>query len=148
MKKLKNFFIKNSLRIGGIMALICTFLYGSPLAVMAQDGETLYPAWIQTIIDQVTDKQEEYINERVQFGLTVLFVVVFIVAIVYSALAAIKFMSSQGDSGKLEESKGAVKAILMGFAAMILAIVGIFVILWILGAGEAQIDDSIPEPPF
>jgi len=68
---------------------------------------------------------------------------VFLVAIVYSALAGIKFITSQGESGKLEESKNAVKAILMGFGAMIIAIIGLFVIVVLLGGETEDINTVI-----
>jgi ABC-type Fe3+ transport system permease subunit len=113
-------------------------LAGASTPVYAQD---YVPSWIEKIIsalglsDNDGDGPVGWAKDRVKWALTILFVVVFIIAIVYSALAAIKFISSQGDASKLEESKGAVKAILMGFAAMIIAIVGIFIILWIFEAG-------------
>lgn len=130
-KKIK----ETALKSAASLSVVAAFLTGSP--VYAQE---YVPNWIQTIIkslglEQGGDGPVGWAKIRVRWGLTILFVIVFIMAIIYSALAAIKFISSQGDSSKLEESKGAVKAILMGFAAMIICIVGIFVILWIFDAG-------------
>ena len=114
---------------------------GMPVKVYAADN-TVLPSWINDIVNSFQGGPSKYVNDRVRLGLTVLFVGVFIVAIAYSALAAIKFMSSQGDSGKLEESKGAVKAILMGFAAMLIAIVGIFFVVTIFGGATNEIEQE------
>jgi hypothetical protein len=143
-------------KVSLLSGVLGVFLFGMPSVVLAQDEEGFIPGFIRSIMTSIgiTDagslsgsELKTYLDKRIRFALTLLFVIVFIVAIVYSALAAIKFMSSQGDSGKLEESKGAVKAILMGFAAMILAIIGLFVILWVLGSTEAP-PQEIPEPGF
>lgn len=112
-------------------------------------AEDWIPKWIRTIIDDFGFKEGgtadpiEAVRKRVQWGITILFVAVFVVAIVYSALAAIKFISSQGDSSKLEESKAAVKAVLMGFAAMLVAIIGIFIVVWIFNKSVVP-DTTLP----
>jgi len=145
MKKVKNIAIKVASKATIVTAAAGGLLFGMPSAVAAEDCGLL-PCFISNIMTEMgidpggkinSDILEGYLNDRVRIALTFLFVVVFIVAIVFSALAGIKFMSSQGDSGKLEESKGAVKAILMGFAAMLVAIIGIFIVLWLLGSESA-----------
>lgn len=146
MNKAKKVALSVGTKVVAFGGVAGAMLFGGASAVQA-DG--VLPSFIQEIIDKLSSGGKidtgtigTFVNNRVRMGLTVLFVAVFLVAIAYSALAAIKFISSQGDSGKLEESKGAVKAILMGFAAMIIAIVGLFVILALLGA------TSTPENGF
>jgi len=139
-------------RNGALMvsSMAGAFLFGFPTPVAAAEGDSLLPAYIQEIIDAVLPNPETgpapYIEARVRYGLTILFVVVFLVAIVFSAMAAIKFMSSQGDASKLEESREAVKAVLMGFAAMLLAIVGVLVVVWFFG-GTSDIPTDLPTKP-
>lgn len=137
MNTLKRNAIALSTKVMAFGGVIGTMLFGMNEHVYAAAGGSVLPSWLQNIVDQFSDlgTTEGWINTQVRIALTALFVIVFLVAIAYSALAAIKFITSQGESGKLEESKAAVKAILMGFGAMILAIVGLFVILVLLGAG-------------
>lgn len=127
---------------GGVFGSV---LFGVTSPVKAD--YTFLPDYINEILDQVMPEggagPQHYVNDRVKAGLTILFVAVFIVAIIYSALAAIKFISSQGDASKLEESKAAIKAILMGFAAMLIAIIGLLIVLWVMGS-TTRPNETIP----
>lgn len=149
MKKIKSSLLKASAKasyLGAFGVYLLTGFVSPVLASGSSDG--WIPGWIQTIINSFgfgtsAANPVEQVKSRVQWAIIVLFVVVFIIAIVYSALAAIKFISSQGEASKLEESKGAVKAILMGFAAMLISIIGIFFIVWLFNR-EARIDTEVP----
>ncbi len=149
MKKIKSNLLKISTKSSYLGAFGIYLLTGfvSPVLASGSTGGWI-PDWIQTIISSFgfgtpgADPVGQ-VKSRVQWAIILLFVVVFIVAIVYSALAAIKFISSQGDASKLEESKGAVKAILMGFAAMLISIIGIFFIVWLFNR-EAQVNLDVP----
>ena len=150
MEKVKMGFSKTISRAAAVGGVLGGFL-GLASPVYAQ-ADTWIPDYIQNILSAFgfaggSGNPMPTIRSRLQWGLTILFVIVFIVAIVYSALAAIKFISSQGDSGKLEESKAAVKAILFGFAAMLIAIVGIFVVIWALGGGT-DIETELVDPSW
>lgn len=151
MKKLIKSIKKNSIYFLSSMGAFFALFMGFPGGVYAASKtSTFLPDWINDILGKFgtsSEQQSNYVNSRIRLGLTILFIGVFIVAIAYSALAAIKFMSSQGDSGKLEESKGAVKAILMGFAAMLIAIMGIFLIVVIFGGTTTGIGNEIPLTP-
>ncbi len=153
MNKAKEIFYKVCSKASVYTGVASVFLFGSSSIVLAADtdGDSYLPDYIEDILKKLgflsgSGDPQEYVQDRVKAGLTILFVVVFLVAIVYSALAAIKFISSQGDASKLEESKGAVKAILFGFAAMLLAIIGIFVVLWWLGS-TSDLDTDLPLTP-
>jgi TRAP-type mannitol/chloroaromatic compound transport system permease small subunit len=147
MKKVKNLMLNVAAKGSVAAGVAGSLLFGFTSPVLAQSW---YPAWVDTITGHITSGGVvDWARQWVQWALTLLFIIVFIVAVIYSALAAIKFISSQGDASKLEESKAAVKAILMGFAAMIIALVGIFIIFWVFGA-SAQFSESINninEPP-
>jgi hypothetical protein len=154
MTKVKKLATSAMAKVSAVAGTAGMFLFGLRNPAFAQsfscDESSFLPCYIQEIMSKIVPSKggdpNTYINDRVKTGLTILFVVVFIVAIIYSALAAIKFISSQGDASKLEESKGAVKAILMGFAAMLVAIIGLFVILYVLGTTEVpdeQIDVEV-----
>ena len=143
-KAVLNIISKSSVAAGVAGSL----LFGMANPVAAQDD--WMPEWLATLIDNLDLDGEGpvgTIKGLVQWGIMVLFAVVFIVAVIYSALAGIKFITSQGDASKLEESKGAVKAILLGFAAMIIAIVGIFIIFWIFNVSPNTTFNNKP-PTF
>ena len=144
MKKVKRALLNTFAKVSVASSVVGSFLFGLASPIFAQ---ALYPSWVDKITNIFTGGSPvSWARARVQWALTILFVVVFVVAIIYSAMAAMKFISSQGDSSKLEESKAAVKAILMGFAAMIIAIVGIFIIFWLFGAG-AEWSNTINNTP-
>jgi len=152
MKKVKKLLLKVSNNISYLGAVGIYLLTGFISPVFAQSGDNPWiPQWIQDVInsfgfnDPGSADPVEQVRLRVQWAVTILFIVVFVIAVVYSALAAIKFISSQGDASKLEESKGAVKAILMGFAAMLISIIGIFFIVWLFNR-QTSIDTEPDEP--
>lgn len=145
MKKVKKFTLNVVAKGSIVTGVAVSLLFGLASPVSAQNY-TFLPTYINQILQKVMGGgagPQEYVNNRVKAALTILFIVVFIVAIAYSALAAVKFISSQGDSSKLEQSKAAVKAILMGFAAMLLAIIGLVIMLWLLGATNMP-EENIP----
>ena len=112
------------------------------LGLESAKAQGFIPTWLQGIVEQLDtpDRASAYVNDRLRLALTVLFVIVIIVAFIYSALAGIKLITSQGESGKMTEGKEAVKAILFGFGAMILAVAGIFVVFFLLGGAPGSID--------
>ena len=150
MSKVKNIALKTAAKASVAAGVAGGLFFGLANPVMAQD--TWMPAWLGTLIENLgfgsggsgPIAQAKLI---IQWAITALFVVVFIVAVVYSALAGIKFITSQGDASKLEESKGAVKAILMGFVAIIISIVGIFLVFWLFGISNdlnLTINNNVP----
>ncbi|MEI6887070.1 MAG: hypothetical protein WCK31_02420 [bacterium] len=68
--------------------------------------------------------------------LTIVFIVVFLVAIVYTFMAAIKYIRSEGNEQKVEEAKNAVKAVLFGVGAMFVAILGVVLISAFFGVTD------------
>lgn len=133
MEKAKKVLVNAAAKASVFSGVAGSVLFGLATPVSAQ----WVPDWVDTITNVFTGpgaRPVHWAADKVRWALTILFIVVFVVAVIYAAMAAMKFISSQGDASKLEESKAAVKAILMGFAAMIIALVGIFVIFWIFGA--------------
>lgn len=117
------------------------------LAAGSVSAQGFIPDWLDAIVEPFRDTgtASEFVNARIRLALLILFVVVIIIAIAYSALAGIKFISSSGDSGKMEEAKSAVKAIMFGFAAMILSVAGIFLVFLLLGGQSGDLDTVIDE---
>ena len=80
----------------------------------------------------------EYISSRVQFVLVIALGGIVLVAVVYAMIAAFKYVSSQGEAGKMEDAQKSIKAIFIGIAAMIIAIVGIILVFAIFGAKPSE----------
>lgn len=80
----------------------------------------------------------QYISSRVQFVLVIALGGIILVAVVYAMLAAFKYVSSQGEAGKMEDAQKSIKAIFIGIAAMIIAIVGIILVFAVFGAKPSE----------
>ncbi len=63
-------------------------------------------------------------------GLILLFVSIILIAIVYAALAGLKYIRSQGETEKVEEAQNALKSIFIGVASVF---VGVIVVALIAG---------------
>ena len=96
MNNLKKIIFRNFNQICALVVLFLSIGYRNPSLVLANNDDTLYPQFIEDIINEFKGNEAGYINDRVQMGLTALFVVVFIVAIAYSALAANKVYDKSG----------------------------------------------------
>lgn len=70
----------------------------------------------------------QFIISIVRNALIVLFAVVTIFAIVYSATAGLKFVTSEGASDKVEEAREAIKNVLIGVGAAFIGVIGVFII--------------------
>lgn len=69
-----------------------------------------------------------YVLDLITNALVLLFVGVILIAIVYSAIAGIKFIRSQGEAEKVEEAQNAIKNVLIGVASVFLGIIGVVII--------------------
>ncbi len=116
MKKI----LSTVLVIGALLAFV------SPFAVSAQ--VILPPSFDKVKPEIVTGDKGALINSTVTSAMTVMFIAVFVVAVFYTFMAAIKYIRSEGNEQKVEEAKNAVKAVLFGVAAMFIAIIGILLI--------------------
>lgn len=103
-------------------------LFGLPTSVNAQ-GTSLIPNFIQDIFGEAANDPANYVTARIRLGIIIALGVVILVAVVFSILAAIKYISSQGEEGKVAEAKKSVTAILTGIAVLFIAIIGIALVL-------------------
>ncbi|MEI7578952.1 MAG: hypothetical protein WCJ58_02805 [bacterium] len=81
-----------------------------------------------------------FITNRVQTGLVIGLIVLVLFGVVYSLLAAFKYIRSEGDPGKIEEAQKGIKAIFFGIAAMMIGIVGIVIVFVFFGATRPGTD--------
>jgi len=91
-----------------------------------------------------------FVTSRVQLGLVIALGIVLLIAVVFSIISAVKYISSQGDSGQIEEAQKAIKAIFFGIGAMLISVVGIVIVFVFFGATQPdaslyQVCISAPE---
>ncbi len=76
---------------------------------------------------------------RSTFNLIVslIFVAIIIFSIYVIIKAAIKYIRSEGDPGKIEEAQKAIKSVFIGIAALFVGLIGIIIVIAFFGAGGA-----------
>jgi len=107
---------------------------------------SLLPAALQSLLDLMGPNGQNtgtFISGKVQFVIYLVMGMIILVAVVYSILAGIKYIRSEGDPGKIEEAQKSIKSILMGVAAIFVGILGIVLVYVIFGVGI--ISPSTPE---
>jgi hypothetical protein len=122
---------KALMALGGLLA--------SSTAVYAQGStSSLMPKIIQDLFDTLGQNGggvAGFITTRAQFAIYFVLGLIILVAVVYSIMAGIKYIRSEGDPGKIEEAQKSIKAILMGIAAIFVGIIGIVLVMVIFGGG-------------
>lgn len=65
----------------------------------------------------------------VNLGITILFIGIILLAVFIIVQAAIKYIQSQGDEGKIAEAQKAIKSVFIGIALLFVGIIGIVLVL-------------------
>lgn len=111
-----------------------------------ENGDTIWDTLLGRFINVELYPTDGPPGETVNFflglitnGLVLLFVGVILLAIIYSALAGIKFIRSQGEADKVEEAQSAIRNVLIGVASVFIGVIGVIVITGIFS------DDQEPE---
>lgn len=65
----------------------------------------------------------------VNLGITLLFIGIILIAVFIIVQAAIKYIQSQGDEGKIAEAQKAIKSVFIGIALLFVGIIGIVLVL-------------------
>lgn len=116
--------------------------------VFAQSGSSssILPPIIQELFDAMGKGGTgiaAFITSRAQFGIYLVLGAIILVAVVYSIMAGIKYIRSEGDPGKIEEAQKSIKAILMGIAAIFVGIIGIILVYVVFG--QSIVTPSLPQ---
>jgi heme/copper-type cytochrome/quinol oxidase subunit 2 len=130
MKKI----LSTVLVIGALLAFV------SPFAMVPVSAQTILPPVLKDIPTYPVKDLPNNASKIVTSVLTIMFIVVFVVAVFYTFMAAIKYIRSEGNEQKVEEAKNAIKAVLFGVAAIFIAIVGILLINAFFNGGAAGTD--------
>jgi uncharacterized membrane protein YidH (DUF202 family) len=76
-------------------------------------------------------------GQLVRFALSLIFVAIIAISIYVIIRAALKYIRSEGDPGKVEEAQKAIKNVFIGIGALFVGIIGIVIILAFFQAGGA-----------
>ena len=101
----------------------------------------IFPQLINDLLDLLGpdgSSASAYLVDRLKFVLFLALGAVVLVAVVYSIMAAYKYIRSQGDPGKIDEAQKAIKAIFMGLGALAVAVVGVVLIFLFFGLGTPE----------
>jgi hypothetical protein len=74
------------------------------------------------------ETRAQFIIGLVRNGIIILFIIVVIVAIVYAAIAGLKYIRSEGAADEIEEAQEAIKQVLIGVAVAFVGVILIIVI--------------------
>jgi uncharacterized membrane protein YidH (DUF202 family) len=84
-------------------------------------------------------------GEMVRFALSLVFVAIIVISIYVIIRAALKYIRSEGDPGKVEEAQKAIKNVFIGIGALFVGVIGIIIILAFFQAGGAIDSEDVPE---
>ncbi|KXK26784.1 MAG: hypothetical protein TR69_WS6001000805 [candidate division WS6 bacterium OLB20] len=118
--------------------LSLSILLGAAMILPVQ-AQSLLPDQIGDIFGLLGEEgigASGFVTSRIQLGLVLALGAVVLIAVVYAIMAAIKYIQSQGDAGKIEEAQKAIQAIFFGIGAMLIAIVGIVLVFVFFGANR------------
>lgn len=116
-------------------------LFTVPVVANAQTDPSFLPEQILSLFNLLGPDGSgtaAFIVSRVRVGLFIALGVIIVVAVIYALLASFKYIQSQGDPGKIEEAQKAIKAIFMGIAAMMIAIVGVILVFVFFGTSPVE----------
>lgn len=135
--------MKKGIRLSTVAVLLVLFLIVTGTTVMAAStaNTSFLPTQITDIFNLLGPSgicASQYVTTRVRWAFFLVLGGLVLVAVVYSILAAYKYVTSQGETGKIEEANKSIKAIFMGIAAMAVGIVGIVIVFTIIGAKKTD----------
>ncbi len=103
-------------------------------------AQSLSPEFVQDLLrDWEGADSTQKLSGFIRLALTLAFGIVVLAAVAYSIIAAINYIRSQGDAGKVEEANKAIKAIFQGVVAMFVGIIGVVLVFFIF-------DVALPDP--
>ena len=121
------------------LSIYSLLLLGMSAVLLPARAQNLLPGQISDIFNLLGTEgsgSAGFVQSRIQLGLVLALGAVVLVAVVYAIMAALKYIQSQGDAGKIEEAQKAIKAIFLGIGAMLVAIVGIVLVFVFFGANR------------
>lgn len=80
------------------------------------------------------DIAASYIMPRLQLVLSLVFVGIILVAIVYVVRAAIQYIQSQGNPEEIENATKSIRAVFIGIGALFVGIAGILLVITFFGS--------------
>lgn len=96
---------------------VCTFI--GPICTALGINTTDNPGQVATTT----------VRGWVNLGITLLFIGIILIAVFIIVQAAVKYIQSQGDEGKIAEAQKAIKSVFIGIALLFVGVIGIVLVL-------------------
>ncbi|MBL8014882.1 MAG: hypothetical protein JNK26_01685 [Candidatus Doudnabacteria bacterium] len=139
---MKKFLLATILTVIGFGGLL--FTSAQPVAAQIQAGQQVTVcSFIGPICDALGIKNNlggagqtaaGLVRTWVNLGITLLFIGIILIAVYIIVKAAITYIQSQGDEGKIAEAQKAIKSVFIGIALLFVGIIGIILVLAFFGA--------------
>ncbi len=129
--------MRKSLKLSVVSLLFVLTAVASGSVALAAETSSLLPPEILRLLGLLGPQgvcASQYIRDRTNFAFFLVLGGLVIASVIYSIIAAYKYITSQGDTGKIEEANKSIKAIFMGIAAMVVGIVGMVIVFTVVGA--------------
>lgn len=133
--------MKKGLKFSTVAILLVLFMVATGSVVLA--SSSLIPSQITDIFNLLGPQgicASDYITTRVRWAFFLVLGGLVLVSVVYSIIAAYKYITSQGETGKIEEANKSIKAIFMGIGAMAVGIIGIVIVYAVIGVNQTNPD--------
>lgn len=134
--------MRKRLKLSVVSALFVVLaIVSGTVALAAETSSSLLPPEILELLGLLGPQgvcASQYIQDRTRFAFFLVLGGLVIASVVYSIIAAYKYITSQGDTGKIEEANKSIKAIFMGIAAMVVGIVGMVIVFTVVGASPTN----------
>jgi hypothetical protein len=135
-------------KIFKFLGVLSAFALGNNLvfAQVNEGGSSLLPPLINDLFKSFGiggSGIAGFVTGRAQFLIYAVFGIIILVAVAYAVMAGIKYIRSEGDPGKIEEAQKSIKAIMMGIAAIFVAIIGIVLVYVVMG--QNMVSPDLPQ---
>jgi len=111
------------------------------------DGITLAGDICDSSANDASSTAATSLGQWLRFGVSLIFIGIIAVAIIYIIRAAIKYIRSEGNEEEVQEATKAIKAVFIGIGALLVGIVGLVIVLSLFNAagGEQFETEDRPE---
>lgn len=106
------------------------------------------PAVNNSICNPGAEGGEKAVSDVVAFtrlGLSLIFIGIILLAVYVIVKAAVKYIRSEGDDGKIQEAQKAIKQVFIGIGALFVGLIGLVIIIVFFNATGALNDTDIPD---
>lgn len=114
--------------------LVEKILAGTAVGVNYASISDVLPGNLNNTADDIQGNRQNFVLGIIRTVLILLFVVIGIVGVVYAAMAGVKYIRSEGEEQAIQDAQEAIKAVVIGFAAVFIGVIGVILVSSIIGA--------------